>query len=210
MTDNTSPRLEARNLTCWRGRRLLFRDLGFHLGAGEALHLAGPNGSGKTTLLRILAGLRRPDEGAVYWRGAALHDQAESFQSELRYLGHQTGVKTDLSPRENLRAAAALAGTAPAAAEQALAQIGLAGQGDMLCARLSAGQRQRVALARLLLGRTSLWLLDEPCASLDYATQRQIENLMSTHIRSGGMVVFTTHQSISLDGVAVRRLELAA
>ncbi|MGH8530256.1 MAG: cytochrome c biogenesis heme-transporting ATPase CcmA [Nevskiales bacterium] len=210
MTDRTTPTLEARKLSCRRGRRRLFHELSFTLAAGEALHVAGPNGSGKTSLLRILAGLRNPDDGEVLWNGAAIRTQPDDFHAALCFLGHENGVKAELSPRENLRAAAALAGAGADAAEQALARMGLVQQADILCARLSAGQRQRVALARLLLRPVSLWLLDEPCASLDYASQRQVEGILSAHVRAGGMVVFTTHQSLSLDGLAVRRLELVA
>ncbi len=208
--DRVEHKLEAKGLSCRRGKRRLFRELSFSLAAGAALHIAGPNGSGKTSLLRILAGLLPEDDGEVLWNGVAIRAQIDDFHAALCFLGHQTGVKAELTPRENLRAAAALVGASTIAADQALLQMELAQQADNLCARLSAGQRQRVALARLLLRSAPLWLLDEPCASLDYASQRQVEGLLSAHVRGGGMVVFTTHQSISLEQVAVRRLELAA
>ncbi len=204
------PLLEVRQLSCRRGRRRLFCDLSFSLSAGEALHVAGPNGSGKTTLLRVLAGLRSPDEGAVLWNGQPASAQPEEFRGALRFVGHQTGVKAELTPRENLQAAAALCGAGGSDVDAALRQLGLGAQAERLCVRLSAGQRQRVALARLLLQRAPLWLLDEPCASLDYAAQREFESMLGAHVGDGGVAVFTTHQSISLEQTAVRRLELGA
>ena len=210
MPDPRVPLLEVRQLGCRRGRRRLFRDLSFSLSAGEALHIAGPNGSGKTTLLRMLAGLRSPDEGLVLWRGQPAQQQAAEFRAALRFIGHQPGVKAELTPQENLRAAAALSGSGAADPAEALRQLGLEPQAGRLCGRLSAGQRQRVALARLLLQPAPLWLLDEPCASLDYAAQRDFERMLGAHVRGGGAAIFTTHQSITLEQTAVRRLELAS
>ena len=194
--------LAAENLRCVRGPRTLFRALGFSLGAGEALRVAGANGSGKTSLLRILCGLLAPAEGTVRWHGEPIGALGEEYARRLAYVGHAPGVKEDLSAAENLRFAAALSGRPAGAAQvaEALARMGLPSPAHPV-RKLSQGQRRRVALARLVLSAAApLWLLDEPFAALDPAAAREVEALVAGHVAAGGIVVYTTHQDARIGG----------
>jgi len=192
--------LAATDLTCFRGDRLLFRDLNLHVAAGQALQVVGPNGCGKTTLLRILCGLTRPEDGAIHWRGRRLRGHDPDYLRDLRYIGHNDGVKLVLSPRENLRVAMALdSGADEAAQEAALARLELAHFMDVPCSTLSAGQRRRVGLARLTLGGARLWLLDEPFTALDNAGTATVRALIEDHLHGGGCAVLTSHQSVGID-----------
>ena len=197
--------LEAAELECERGGRVLFRGLSFALRAGESLRVAGANGSGKTSLLRILCGLLPPASGEVRWRGTAVQRLREDYSRELVYLGHAPAVKDDLSAAENLSVSCALAGM-PAAEEaiaEALARFGLAGK-RQLSRRLSQGQRRRAALARLALSASRpLWLLDEPFSALDVAGVALLRGLIEAHLERGGAVIFTTHQDA---GIATARV----
>ncbi|CCS00339.1 heme ABC exporter, ATP-binding protein CcmA [Salmonella enterica subsp. enterica serovar Agona str. 50.E.08] len=167
--------LEARDLYCERDERTLFRGLSFTVDAGEWVQVTGGNGAGKTTLLRLLTGLARPDGGEVYWQGEPLRRVRDSFHRSLLWIGHQPGIKSRLTARENLHFFHPGDG---ARLPEALAQAGLAGFEDVPVARLSAGQQRRVALARLWLTRAALWVLDEPFTAIDvngrcgYSTNR--------------------------------------
>lgn len=189
------------DLTCRRGRRQLFAGLSFAVTPGEAVEVAGANGSGKTSLLRIVAGLRSPETGTVQWQGAA---------PSLAYLAHEPGLKPDLTLRENLIFATRIAGQDASRVDAALQRVGLQSRTGLPVARLSAGQRQRAALARIWLSQARLWLLDEPCAHLDVAGRVQVESLLADHVRAGGMLLFTTHQALSLGDVPVRQIRLGA
>jgi heme exporter protein A len=199
--------LSAESLACRRGGRQLFADLSFKLCAGEVLQVMGANGSGKTTLLRILCGLRAPDEGAVRWQGQLIADADDAYTESLSYLGFQSGLKLDLSPRQNLAFARCLARGQRLPAEQALARLRLDAYADRPCRQLSTGQLRRVALARLLMLDTPLWILDEPLTGLDQAARIDFEQALFAHAADGGMVVLTTHHPIR-DGARLRQLEL--
>ena len=200
--------VEARGLACLRGDRRLFRDLDLELSPGHALHLRGPNGSGKTTLLRILCGLTLPESGEVRWLGEPRPPRSDTL---LAYVGHSDGIKLELSPRENLRVAQALAaGDAQRDLDAALASFGLAGFADVLCRTLSAGQRRRVALSRLLLGGARIWILDEPFTALDTRAAATLYALIESHLAEGGGVVLTSHHPLELDPATSRVLELGA
>lgn len=202
--------LAATGLACFRGDRLLFRDLDIHVDAGRALQIRGPNGCGKTTLLRILCGLTLPEAGTISWCGRALGGHDPEYLRALRYIGHNDGVKLALSPRENLRIAMALETTADEAAlERALADLGLAEFMDVACRTLSAGQRRRVALARLTLGGARLWLLDEPFTALDSAATDTVHALIAAHLAGGGCAVLTSHQPIRIAAAVSASVELA-
>jgi heme exporter protein A len=204
--------LEARNLACQRGDRVLFSGLSFTLSAGELLQVAGPNGSGKTSLLRILCGISSPVEGEVHWLGRSTRHQGEGFRENLLYIGHHNAVKEELTALENLRIAATLAGQ-PLGEEQALDaldRIGLLGREYLPAKVLSQGQKRRVSLARLLVSRAPLWILDEPLTALDVKAVDLIQSRLAEHLSGDGMVVLTTHQPITVPGVALRRLELGA
>ena len=192
--------LAAADLACFRGDRLLFRDLNLRVDAGQALQVRGPNGCGKTTLLRILCGLTRPEDGSIHWRGRLLRGHDPDYLRELRYIGHSDGVKLMLTPRENLRIAMALdTGADEAALAAALARLDLGNFMDVACRTLSAGQRRRVGLARLTLGGARLWLLDEPFTALDRDGCGVVRALIEAHLEDGGCAVLTSHQPIDLD-----------
>ena len=203
--------LAATDLACFRGDRLLFRDLNLDVNAGQALQVRGPNGCGKTTLLRILCGLTAPEDGTIRWRGRELRSHDPDFLRDLRYIGHSDGVKLALSPRENLRIAMALdTGTDETALETALARLDLADFMDVLCRTLSAGQRRRVALARLTLGGARLWLLDEPFTAIDSAGTDTVHALIEAHLDGGGCAVLTSHQPVHIDADRSTSIDLAS
>jgi heme exporter protein A len=195
--------LTAEGLAAFRGERLVFRDLGFALGAGEALVLSGPNGSGKSTLLRVLAGLVRPAAGQLLWqREDALADLA-GHAGRVAYIGHHDGVKPGLTTAENLRFAAALSdGRVP----EALAALGLENLAELPARMLSAGQKRRLALARLALTAAPLWLLDEPTLGLDTASIERFGTLLTGHRDRGGLVVAATHIPLPIAGTQELRL----
>jgi len=204
---------EARNLSCTRGERSLFRGVSFRLEAGGLLHVAGTNGSGKTSLLRILCGLGARDGGAVFWRGDSIDVLREAYAREAVYIGHANALKDDLSTTENLQFACALAGHAvpPAAAREALAAFGLAACLHLPVRALSQGQKRRTVLARLVLsGDLPLWILDEPFSALDAGAVEMLEQRILAHTENGGIVVFTTHQDGALGARATQRLDLDA
>ncbi|MBX6744127.1 MAG: heme ABC exporter ATP-binding protein CcmA [Acetobacteraceae bacterium] len=196
--------LEARELACLRGERVVFAGLSFALEAGAALLLTGANGAGKSSLLRLLAGLIPPAEGMLLWQGQdALADRA-THARRLRYLSHQDALKPALTARENLAFFARLWG---GNAEAALAALDLLPLADLPARVLSAGQKRRLALARLALGADApLWLLDEPTVGLDTASVARLGALLARHRAAGGMVIAATHLPLPLPDARELRL----
>jgi heme exporter protein A len=206
----TVPVLQALNLECLRGESLLFEGLSFGVSAGEVLQVEGANGSGKTSLLRIVAGLSPPAEGEVRWRGESTARRRSAFFGEIAYLGHHLGLKAELSVLENLRLAFAL-NSVPHSAEQlrsALERVGLSDRAELPVRALSAGQRQRVALARMVSSGAALWILDEPFTALDASGVALVQSLLEEHRGRGGLAVLTSHQAVELPG-GLKRLILA-
>ncbi len=203
--------LEASCLDCQRGDRRLFAGLAFHLEAGEVLHVHGENGSGKTSLLRLICGFSLPLAGEIRWQGTPIDRLGEAFRRELFYLGHLNALKDELTPLENLLISARIAEQSldEGAALDALEAFGLAGREDLPCRYLSQGQKRRVALARLVNNRQSLWVLDEPYVALDPAAIGVVVGLLGAHLQRGGLAVLTTHQQVDLPAAAVRRLDLS-
>lgn len=203
--------LEATNLDCVRGERRLFAGVSFALLRGELLHLQGRNGAGKTTLLRMICGLTPPAAGQLCWAGQDIHQLGDEYREVLCYLGHHNAIKEELTPLENLAAAALLADETLSedAALDALAVVGLAGREDLPCKYLSQGQKRRVALARLVHERRVLWVLDEPFVALDVAAVDWLAGLIGGHLQRGGMAVMTTHQAVSIPAGAMRELRLS-
>ena len=194
--------LSVSNLSCVRADQTLFSGVGFELAPGECLHLEGGNGVGKTSLLRILAGFSPAAQGEVRWQGELPGSSACRLPRDLLYLGHQLALKEELNAVENLQAGAAIAGTSVArdAALAALQRLGLGSRAALPVRVLSQGQKRRVALARLVLQTQPLWLLDEPFVALDGPAQSLVAGLMEAHLARGGMVLFTSHQSVDIGG----------
>lgn len=189
--------LRVEDLACWRGERAVFAGLSFSLEAGEAVALLGPNGAGKSSLLRVLAGLLPAAEGRILWAGKDVRQDAPSHAVRLRYLGHLDALKPALSVRENLAFHAALSG---GDVDAALGSMALAPLAELPARVLSAGQRRRLAIARLALAPAALWLLDEPTVGLDTASIARFGRLLAAHCGQGGMVLAATHVPLPLAG----------
>ena len=203
--------LSANQLTCQRDERLLFQQLSFSLNASEALQVIGPNGSGKTSLLRILVGLLDPIEGQVSWSGQSISRCAEEYRSELAYVGHKIGVRPGLTVLENLQLMASLnLSKADINLADVLAQLQLTELSNESAFRLSAGQQQRLALARLLIQQAQLWILDEPFTAIDVEGVQVISQLFAQHVAQGGLLVYTTHQHAELPGIHVKQLRVGS
>jgi heme exporter protein A len=198
--------LRAEGLASIRGERLVFHGLDFSLASGGALVLSGPNGAGKSTLLRLLAGLTRPAAGRVLWdEEDALADRTEHAR-RVALLGHQDALKSGLTAAENLAFAAVLSGRG---VPEALAALGLEELADLPVRMLSAGQKRRLALARISLSTAPLWLLDEPTLGLDAAAITRLGDLLERHRTGGGLVVAATHIGLPLPGAETLRLAAA-
>ncbi|HZS85449.1 MAG TPA: heme ABC exporter ATP-binding protein CcmA [Stellaceae bacterium] len=193
------------DLACWRGERLVFAGLSFALGPGEALLLTGPNGSGKSSLLRLMTGLLAPAAGTLLWDGVAIARDPAAHRARLHFIGHQDAVKPILTVGETIAFWGGLRGGSNA--EAALARFGLDRLAETPCRLLSAGQRKRLSLARLLASLAPLWLLDEPTTGLDDASVGALEAAMAAHRADGGIVVAATHIPLALAGA--QRLSLA-
>ncbi len=207
----------AENLLCMRGERIVFTDLGFTLDSGGALVLRGPNGSGKSSLIRLMAGLGRPVEGALRWNGDDIRNDFADHRTRTVYVGHADGIKPALTLRENLAFWAGL-GDADGGnrVQDAIDRMALSRLADVPGRFLSAGEKRRLALARLLVRAAPLWLLDEPTVGLDSGAQDIFETVLAEQCAGGGMVVLSTHtpirlataQDLQLDDFAVARMHL--
>jgi heme exporter protein A len=202
--------LEVQNLECVRGDNQLFSGLSFTLKPGELLHLKGSNGSGKTSLLRIISGLFTPETGEIRWNGEAIGELREEYNRNLTYVGHLNGIKSELTAVENLRISGQLSAleTDEDSIYAALQKIGLEGREELPTKVLSQGQKRRVGLARLLLTKAKLWVLDEPFVALDVAAVQMLQDLIGHHLKNNGMVMMTTHQDVELIADAHQHLNL--
>ncbi len=201
--------LDVVDLECVRGDRRLFSGLSFSLEAGTLLHLHGHNGSGKTTLMRTLCGLVLPTAGEISWDGESIRKQGEEYRRDLVYIGHKSGIKDDLTGVENLRISCALDGV-PVSEKEAwdsLEKMGLNGHEDLPARVLSQGQTRRVALARLLVNKARIWILDEPFTALDKAAVAFLQSVIRAHVDDGGMVILTTHQEVKITSGPVQSLQ---
>jgi len=202
----------AQGLSCLRGDRLLFKNVGFELKTGGLLYVLGENGSGKSSLLRLLCGLLTPEDGEILWGGKKIKQDAENYLSNLTYIGHLNGLKDDLTALENLQMSARLSGSSviESKALAALAAIGIERCANLPVRVLSQGQKRRVALARLWLTESRLWILDEPFAALDTASVNVLASQLSEHMSNGGMTIITTHQDVSISAQSTQTLRLSS
>lgn len=193
----------------WRGEHHLLRGVSFELRAGELLQVNGANGSGKTSLLRVVAGLLPAESGEIEWRGRAIHSATEDYAIELAYLGHANALKMDLTALENLQFSAALHGlVGEKDCLEVLTHLRIPQCASLPVKALSAGQKRRVALARVLMSRATLWILDEPITNLDASGIELVESLMAAHLSLGGMILTAAHQPLLAAHAGTRYLSL--
>jgi heme exporter protein A len=192
----------------WRGDRHVLQGVSIEVHPHELLHVSGPNGTGKTTLLRVMSGLLRPEQGSVTWRGQSIVRQRTEYQAALAYAAHEPALKGDLTALENLHFSVGLKRRSSLAElRAALDRAGVAACADLPARVLSAGQRRRVSLARVLAMHASVWLLDEPYANLDAAGLELVSDLLQAHVQQGGLALVVAHRDLALR-CQVRRLEL--
>jgi heme exporter protein A len=197
--------LTAEKLACARGERQLFSGLSFCVRAGQALAVEGANGAGKTSLLRLIAGFLAPAAGRILVKtGDSESDDAEERGRQVGWLGHLDGLKPQMTVGEQLSFYARLYAVRDADLPSVLAQVGLARQAELPCRYLSAGQRRRLSLARLVVSRRPLWLLDEPFAALDTAGQALVAHLMARHCGDGGIIIAATHDPLELGNESLK------
>lgn len=206
MEKQQQPALIVNDLSCSRDDRLLFSGLNFTLRSGQVLLLEGSNGSGKTSLLRILCGFREADAGELRWCGKPIDESG--YYADMAYVGHADGTKKELTVLENLRFALALSLPGHYSIDQALQMVQLAGYDDNRVQTLSAGQKRRLSLARLLITHNILWILDEPFTSLDRQGIELMETLIAAHVSQGGMVILTSHHDLTLPHLSLQRIHL--
>ncbi len=193
------PSLEFKDFVCERDGYPLFQPVSFEVQAGEVVQVAGPNGAGKTTLLRAACGLFAEWQGRFLWNGRSLRVPDYDMCSATLYLGHQPGVKKALTARENLEWYFGIQGLPfPGSVSQALSRVGMTGYEDVPCHQMSAGQTRRVALARLFVAASPVWILDEPFTAIDRQGVAELEACIERHVDGGGLVLLTTHQPLGL------------
>jgi heme exporter protein A len=194
-------RLSATGLGCIRGSRSVFEGINLELSGGEALALVGPNGSGKSSLLRLVAGLLRPSAGRIELAGGAPEN---TLAEQAHYLGHLDALKPSLTVAENLSFWVRYLGGDDASLPDSLTVLGLGGIADLRAAYLSAGQRRRLSLARLIAVPRPIWLLDEPTSAIDAAGQERLAALMRDHLAGGGLIMAATHGPLGIEAGELR------
>ncbi len=202
--------LKAHDLKCVKGSTELFSNIHFQVESGEALVVEGSNGSGKTSLLRILCGFNYPAEGEISWCGTSIA-QHDEYQQQISYIGHASGVKLDLTVLENLIYAQRLVGSDcdENKVKEIIRAVGLFKQRNVLTRKLSAGQKRRVALARLQLEERPVWILDEPLTALDKTFVKEFEMVLKNHLENNGMLIVTTHRDLVLPTKVMKHINLS-
>jgi len=200
--------LEFEKVHVWRGDRHVLQGVSAHIRPRELLHISGPNGTGKTTLLRVVCGLLRPEQGSVSWLGRSITTFRTEYQAALAYASHEPALKSDLTALENLRFAVGLKRRITAdELRAALNRTGVGACADLPARVLSAGQRRRVAMARVLAMNASVWLLDEPYTNLDASGAELLSGLLHAHVEGGGLALVVAHHDLAIP-CGIRRLEL--
>jgi len=201
--------LQINNLACIRDDRVLFEHLNLSLTAGQMLLVEGPNGCGKTSFLRSLTGLKLADEGEILWQGETIEQLAADYYEQVNYVGHHDGVKRELTCLENLRLVQAMGKPSGVDLDDALEQVNLYRFGDTLMGSLSAGQKRRLALSRLIVTEAKLWILDEPFTSLDKSSMASFETMFEQHLDQQGVIVMTSHHDVDMVNADIQRLNLS-
>lgn len=209
MTQNALQRISVRKLSCVRQGNHLFQDLSFDVAAHQALLIEGSNGVGKSSLLRIIAGLASPASGTISYNQANIHTYLPDYTAHIHYLGHANGIRHELTIQENVLLACQLAGADDKQINDVLNLLALGEKKQTPVHALSAGQKRRVALARLWLIKKQLWVLDEPFTALDVNTQQLLQQKINSHVQVGGMCILTSHQPVDLS-VPTTRMRLGA
>lgn len=206
---NNNYKLSVDSLSCIRDDRVLFESLDFSIQNGQVLLIEGHNGSGKTSLLRILCGFHRAEQGTVLWCDKPVTRYSDEYYQNIAYVSHKNGLKDDLTVEENLVFNCNLMGVSQDSIEQVLLKTGLMEQVDLLARQLSAGQKRRLALARLLVTPCPLWILDEPFTSLDKDSIAVFESILQQHVKDDGLLILTAHHDVDLQGLDVKRINLS-
>jgi heme exporter protein A len=207
--ETRSPPLTATHLHLWRGERHVLRAVSLAIHHGEVLHVSGPNGAGKTSLLRVVCGLLHAEEGVVAWNGVPIHEANSQFLGALAYLAHDTALKGDLTALENLEFTVGLKRAVTRTELRAmLRDLDVEQYADLPCRVLSAGQKRRVALARVLLSNASFWVLDEPFTNLDAASTDRITRALDHHLARGGLALVAAHRELDIRAGRITRLGL--
>ncbi len=200
---------KVNNLQCIRRDNILFQGLNFNIEDGGLLQIDGVNGSGKSSLLQMCVGLIQATEGEITWNNENITSSRYQFQSDIAYFGHTNGVKAGLTALENMKVMHALSGFKTTIDYSSiLKNIGLVDMEDVLLSRMSAGQKRRIGLTRIFMAASKLWLLDEPFNALDKDGKKIIEQLIVDHCKTGGMVIFATHQTMEIDGYPLQHIHL--
>jgi heme exporter protein A len=202
--------LQIDKLTCRRNEKDLFTDISFELDEGEMLLIEGHNGSGKSSLLRILTGLSTPYSGEIRWMGNNIQTIRDDYSNALHYIGHTNGIKSGLTVLENLQLTQHLSGTTFTTTVNVLESLQMKSHQHSFAKNLSAGQKRRLALARLLLIQKKIWILDEPLTALDIHTQTFFISSLEHHLQQGGLAIISSHQPLMFQNVLVKSLRLSS
>ena len=207
---DTDMTLQVTHLGCIRQQKILFANLSFNLQAGAALLIEGPNGSGKSSLLKILAGLSTPEKGNVFWNKQDISNRSQHYWSHLHYVGHTNGIRHALTVVENLQLMSHLNAMTLPAYDDVLAQLQLLNYQHTQACHLSAGQKRKLALAKLFLFPKKIWILDEPLTALDAASQELFLQQCEQHILNGGMCIISSHHPLTFTSTASQTLRLTS
>lgn len=201
--------MQVINLSCVRQQQLIFKNISFELKAGELLLVEGPNGTGKSSLLKLLSGIATPIAGQMIWQDKPIEKNIQEYQHALHYVAHTNGLKLGLTVKENILLQQQLTAQATFDISHVLHSLALTHKQDAIVSQLSAGQKRRVALAKLFLISKSLWLLDEPLTALDQHSQHFFIEQLQMHLHRGGIAIISTHQDKLLSELCHKRLNLA-